>query len=227
MNYELFSMINDETNILIGGSTGSGKSVFEDGMIYALATEYDPEDCEIYLIDPKMVELRKWCCLPHVRHYADNTEDALLLLELVRREMMQRYQRMQMAGVNRYHGSAIYVFIDELGDLTLEGGKDAVKKIQKLLQLCRAANIHIVCCSQKVDRTTVPAVLQANFTCRVGLKTWFTIESRQIIGVNGCENLPPHGKCIVYNAHGVDTYDVPMVSQEEIRGLLRKSYRTM
>ena len=227
MNYELFSMINDETNILIGGSTGSGKSVFEDGMIYALATEYDPEDCEIYLIDPKMVELRKWCCLPHVRHYADNTEDALLLLELVRREMMQRYQRMQMAGVNRYHGSAIYVFIDELADLMVEDAKQITAKLQKLLQLCRAANIHIVCCSQSVSRITVPAALQVNFTCRVGLRTVSAIDSRQIIRVAGCEDLPRYGKCIVNNADGIEQYDVPMVSQEEIRGLLRESYRAM
>lgn len=214
--YSIFSEINEETNILIGGSTGSGKSVFEDGMIYNLAAEFTPRDVEIYLIDPKMVQLRKWACLPHVVSYVDNAEDAGITLAAVKRVMMKRYAEMTETGAEVYEGKAIYVFIDELADLIIED-KQIVPKLQKLLQLCRAANIHIVCCSQSVSRLTVPAALQINFTARVGLRTVSSIDSRQIVKVSGCESLPRYGECILNTADGVHKRKVPMYSAEQIQ----------
>jgi DNA segregation ATPase FtsK/SpoIIIE-like protein len=38
-----------------------------------------------------------------------------------------------------------------------------------------------------------------NFTLRIGMSCGDKIESRQIIGTNGCEVLPKHGKAIVRN----------------------------
>lgn len=216
--YDIFSEVNEETNILIGGATGSGKSVFEDGMIYNLAAEFTPDDVEIYLIDPKMVQLRKWAVLPHVRMYADTVDKAKITLDYVKGVMMDRYQEMAYEGIEKYEGSAIYVFIDELADLIIED-KAIVKKLQKLLQLCRAANIHIVCCSQSVSRVTVPAALQINFSCRVGLRTASAIDSRQIIRESGCENLPRYGRCIINSPDGITERPFPMYSADHIKAM--------
>lgn len=216
--YSLFSELNEETNILIGGSTGSGKSVLEDGMIYNLAAEFTPQDVEIYLIDPKMVQLRKWAVLPHVKGYASTTTDAGVMLDEIKEKMMRRYMEMTRDGLEQYTGKAIYVFIDELADLIIEDAQ-IVRKLQKILQLCRAANIHIVCCSQSVSRMTVPAALQINFTARVGLRTVSAIDSRQIIKTSGCENLPRHGECILNTAEGLSKRKVPMYSAEHIRAM--------
>ena len=216
--YDIFSTINSETNVLIGGATGSGKSVFEDGMLYNLFATSTPDEVEVYLIDPKIVQLRKWVSMPHVKGYADSIEEANLLLDLVKIKMMKRYDEMADEGLDTYEGSAVYVFIDELADLILED-KNIVKKLQKLLQLCRAANIHIVCCSQSVSRVTVPAVLQVNFTARVGLRTADAIDSRQIIKQAGCEALPRYGFCILNTPDGVEKRPFPMYSQEKINAL--------
>lgn len=216
--YDIFSEVNEETNILIGGSTGSGKSVFEDGMIYNLVNEFTPRDVEIYLIDPKIVQLRKWATMPHVKGYADTSDKAKTVLDIVKMRMMQRYEEMAYEGSDSYDGSAIYVFIDELADLILED-KAIVAKMQKLLQLCRAANIHMVCCSQSVSRVTVPAVLQVNFTARVGLRTADAIDSRQIIKQAGCEQLPRYGQCILNTADGVRQRTFPMYSKEQVKAM--------
>jgi len=216
--YDIFSVMAEETNILIGGSTGSGKSVFEDGMLYNIFATMTPDEAEVYLIDPKIVQLRKWIGMPHVKGYADSVEMANVILEIVRIEMMKRYQEMADDGIDKYEGSAVYVFIDELADLILED-KKIIGKLQKLLQLCRAANIHIVCCSQSVSRLTVPAVLQVNFTARVGLRTADAIDSRQIIKQAGCESLPRYGYCILNTADGIERRPVPMYSADQIKAL--------
>lgn len=218
--YDIFSTVNGETNILIGGATGSGKSVFEDGMLYNLFASSTPDETEVYLIDPKIVQLRKWVSMPHVKGYADSVEEANLLLDIVKMQMMRRYDEMSEEGLDAYEGSAIYVFIDELADLILED-KNIVKKLQKLLQLCRAANIHIVCCSQSVSRVTVPAVLQVNFTARVGLRTADAIDSRQIIKQAGCESLPRYGQCILNTPDGVEQRPFPMYSSAQVTAMRR------
>lgn len=213
--FEIFSDVNEETNILIGGSQGSGKSVFEDGMLYNLANEFTPDDVEIHLIDPKMVQLRKWAVLPHVKSYADTTRKAKFTMDIVKNEMMSRYEAMSRAGLEKWYGMETYLFIDELADIILED-KTIVKDLQKLLQLCRAAGIHIVACSQSVSRITVPAVLQINFSCRVGLRTADAIDSRQIIQAKGCESLPRFGRCLLKTPDGLEERPVPMYTKAHI-----------
>lgn len=216
--FDIFSKMLDEVNVLIGGATRSGKSVFEDGMLFNIFATKTPDEAQVYLIDPKIVQLRKWIGMPHVKGYADSFDMANTILDIVKMEMMRRYREMAEEGLEKYEGSAIYVFVDELGDIILES-KDVVKKFQKLMQLCGAANIHIICCSQSVARLTVPAVLQVNFTGRVGLRTADAIDSRQIIRQAGCEELPRNGFCILNTPDGIEKRPVPMYSADQIKAL--------
>lgn len=80
-SYPLFDEIALEHHTLIAGCTGSGKSVFENGLLFSILNRYTPAEAAVYLIDPKMVALFKWRCMPHVAGYADNAEE----LEALRR----------------------------------------------------------------------------------------------------------------------------------------------
>lgn len=217
--YELFTAVLEQYNTLIAGCVGSGKSVFEEGMIYNILNHYTPDEAELYLIDPKMVELDPWRAMPHCSGYADDVEGATYLLDEIYERMMRRYSAMKEAGEKKFTGSHIYCFIDEMSDLIMNGGKPVIAKIQKILQLGRAARIHLVCCSQTVSRYSVPSVLQVNLTCSVGLHCKAAIDSRMIIGQAGCEALPLYGKAIVSANGKLETVTVPMYTSKHIDGM--------
>ena len=217
----LFRGVLGEHNALIAGAVGSGKTVFEKGLLYAIARETTPDESELYLIDPKRVELGMWARLPHTRGYARDFDDAMRLLDEVADRMMMRYNRLEEAGRNQWRGSHIYVFIDELADLMLTDRRKTTEKLQRIMQLGRAARVHVIALSQCVSRTMViPAPVQVNVTCSVGLRCKSAIDSRQIIGQAGCELLPRYGYCIVSDADGIRQEVVPMTGAAAISDLV-------
>ena len=52
--------------ILVTGTTGSGKSVFVNGLIYQLITKHDDTEVMMILIDPKRVEFSRFKDIPHI-----------------------------------------------------------------------------------------------------------------------------------------------------------------
>jgi len=216
--YELYTTVNDNYNILIAGRIGAGKSVFEHGMAYNLLNHYTPEELEMYLIDPKRVELRDFIGFPHVKGYANTVDDSILLLEKVESIMNDRYDYMaRHRGMKMYDGSHIYVFIDELAMLMSKAKKEMTALLENIMFLGRAALIHVVCCTQAPSRLCLPAQIQQNFTCRVGLWLDDAIDSRQIVKSSGCELFDGPGKCILHCGGIHDTFDVPMYTNAHYR----------
>ena len=78
---------------LIGGATGSGKSVALNGFIMHLLQK-DPSEVNLILIDPKMVELRRYRKLPHVWKHATTSEDISEALIYAEWLMNERYKEM-------------------------------------------------------------------------------------------------------------------------------------
>ena len=51
-------------HLLIGGTTGSGKSVFINTLITSLIYNYTPEEIQLFLVDPKRTELKAFSDIP-------------------------------------------------------------------------------------------------------------------------------------------------------------------
>ncbi len=93
----------------------------------------------------------------------------------------------------------------------------------KLMNLCRAAGITIFLATQSPSRLTIPACIQLNATAKVALRCDSQIESRQIIGEAGAENLPAHGECIYKTPTtcGTKRATLPYVTDKEIAHTIR------
>ena len=87
-------------HLLIGGSTGSGKSVGVNVMICSILLRALPSEVKLILVDPKMVELGIYEGIPHLwAPVVTNMKEAGRVLRWVVSQMEDRYKRLAMLNV--------------------------------------------------------------------------------------------------------------------------------
>ena len=92
-------------HLLIGGTTGSGKSVAVNTMILSLLYRLSPDQCRFIMIDPKMLELSVYQDIPHLlTPVVTEPRKAIVALKWVVREMEDRYRAMSSFGVRNIAG---------------------------------------------------------------------------------------------------------------------------
>ncbi len=92
-------------HLLIGGTTGSGKSVAVNTMILSLLYRMTPDQCRFIMIDPKMLELSVYQDIPHLlTPVVTEPRKAIVALKWVVREMEDRYRAMSAVGVRNIAG---------------------------------------------------------------------------------------------------------------------------
>lgn len=202
---------------LIAGTTGSGKSVFLNNIICSFLANNMPDN-KILLIDPKRVELSQYKAVPHCIGYTSEVDQAIIYLDEMLAEIESRYKYMEENHLREYNGPHIYIIIDELADIMISPQKKAFQlKLQKILQIARAAHIHVIACTQAPNRVTIPSSIVLNFTNRIALRCISSIESRQIINISGAEKLPQYGKAFYLSPKtGITSIDIPFIHQYTI-----------
>ena len=218
--YSLYRDMLKQPHLLIAGATGSGKSVVINGLVYTAM--YDsPSAVQFILIDPKRVELVDYKPLPHTLMYASEPGEMVEALEKAMEITESRYKAMQRQRVKKYPGGALYVIIDELADLMTTARRQVQPLIQRLAQIGRAANVHIIAATQCPLATVIPTPIKVNFDSRVALRTRSAQDSRNILGLTGCELLPRYGQGYYMTPDGLKLYNIPMQPQEDINALVK------
>ena len=195
-------MIDNTGHMLIGGTTGSGKSVLINALVSTAILNHTPTEANFIFIDPKRIELDLYRGLPHTIGYADTTDGIIRALDRASDIMESRFAEMKRQGIRTYVGKKIFVVVDELGDLltnpahTPQQHRHIVGTFQHIMQLGRAAKVFIIAATQSPSRQTIPAALRLNFTDFVALRCASAIEARQVIGESGAEKLPIYGHAL-------------------------------
>lgn len=217
--YTLYKDMLKQPHLLIAGATGSGKSVVINGLVYTAL--YDsPAAVQFILIDPKRVELVDYKPLPHTLQYASEPGDMIQALEKAMGITESRYRAMQAQHVKKYGGGAVYVIIDELADLMTTDRRHVQPLLQRLAQIGRAANVHIIAATQCPLAAVIPTPIKVNFDARVALRTRSAQDSRNILGVKGCELLPRYGQGYYMTPDGLTLYNIPMQDPASVKTML-------
>jgi len=181
-----------QPHLLIAGSTGSGKSVLINSLIYT-ALYRSPNRCRFILIDPKRVELIDYKQLPHCIRYASEPGDIGAALVWAVELMEERFRLMQAARQKESTESEIYVIIDEFADLMITQKRQTMPNLIRLAQLGRAAHIHLILATQRPTRDIITGAIKVNLDSRVALRCPTGQDSRNIINIKGAETLPRYG----------------------------------
>ena len=198
-------IILQEPHTLIAGATGSGKSTLLNNVLLTA----NKLNRAFAIIDLKRVSVLAW--KDKAIRYATEPETALDLMDLVIDTMEKRFRTMEALKQAETDKPPLYLIVDECADL-LDTVKDSYLKLKKIARLGRAAQIHLIICSQAPSRRVIPADLTLNISCRVGLRCESAIESRQVIGKPGCEMLPRYGFAIVKTPQGIDKWKIDILN---------------
>lgn len=202
-------------HLLIGGTTGSGKSVSINAMIMSILMRATPAEVRFIMIDPKRVEFTPYNGIPHLYvPVVTEAREAASALSWGVAEMERRLKIFSAIGarnIGQYNAKAqesakayekdpentdlleelpyIVIIIDELADLMMNVGKEVEFSISRLAQLARAAGIHLIVATQRPSTNVVTGLIKANITNRIAFNVASGIDSRVILDTPGAENL--------------------------------------
>lgn len=219
---DLIEDLGQMPHMLVGGSTGSGKSVFLFTMLAAmLMTHPHKEDLQVILSSSKLEDFIHFEGLPHLYSgsvISDATEATRVIKEVVFEESERRGKLLaeaRVANITEYNKMAteklapIVVVIDEFADLAdqLETKKEQnafYKPVQRIAQAGRSRGIHLVICTQRPEAKLVPSTTKAQLNGRVALRVNDGISSRMIIEAPDAQYLQKHGDMIYKNGDVVE-----------------------
>ena len=193
--------------LLIAGSTGSGKSVCVNSIIISFLFRSSPEDVKLILIDPKVVELAEYNGIPHLlMPVVTEPRKAAGALGASVAEMERRYKLFAENNVREIkaynklaaqtgleHLPYIAIVIDELADLMMVAGKEVEDYICRIAQKARAAGIHLIVATQRPSVDVITGLIKANIPSRIAFAVSSQIDSRTILDASGAEKLLGNG----------------------------------
>lgn len=229
-------------HLLVGGTTGSGKSVGLNAIIASLLCKRTPADMRLILIDPKRLEFTPYADIPHLLFpIITNPNKATSVLRWVVQEMEDRYERMALAGVRNIdefqnlllrgaggvHGEHLepmpymVVVIDELADLMIVAGKEIETYIVRIAQMARAAGIHMIVATQRPSVDVVTGLIKVNFPSRIAFRVSSKVDSRTILDQQGAEKLLGKGDMLFMHSSSSHVARIhgAYVSDQEINQL--------
>ncbi|WP_232824657.1 DNA phosphorothioation-dependent restriction protein DptH [Algibacillus agarilyticus] len=194
-------------HLLIGGTTGSGKSEALNTILYGMVEHYSDAELKLMLIDPKGTELNDFESYPHlIGRIGFDDEDALQLLTQAVEEMQSRYAKFKAVGVRSlpdYNAKVSkedripwwVLVLDEYADLTSDKDmkKDIEAELKRLAQKARAAGIHLIIATQKPSGDVISTNLRSNLPAQLALRVKNGTESRVILDEQGAEVLNGKG----------------------------------
>lgn len=135
--------LKDVGNILIKGETGSGKSNFLHSIICQLIIRLKPEEYQLFLVDPKQVDLVKYQGLPQVINQVF-TEPIGAISFL--KTLVDKTDR-RLAGLEE--NKLILVIIDTFSDLIYSNQRDFIDRISYISLNSLKTNIFIMMSDSK------------------------------------------------------------------------------
>ena len=184
-----------QCHVLIGSSSGYGKSNVFKVILATLTKFYNPNEVQFMLSDLKGTELSLFKNVKHCIEYTDNAQDTVNMVNEVLNEMQRRYELLtknKCKDIQAYRNKGfklpyLLLLIDEFADLTLladSGDIDSVviTNLARILQKGRSAGIICMFSLQTAKATLIPTEIRNNMPITIGLGCRDGNQSKTITG---------------------------------------------
>jgi len=211
-----FDLADERTcHVIIGGTTGSGKTVTLHWLLTRLLLQNGPDTLRVLALDPKRGELAPFAHVPHLLHpITSNPLDVARVLAWVESELDRR------AATNTRRPRLV-VILEEVADV-LKTTPTAGDLLARIAQIGRALGVHLVATTQQPGAKSLGDAL-ANFPARLlGRVASATLT----YGAAGrartmADQLLGRGDFLLITADGTTRLQVPMMTGRQYRSLPR------
>lgn len=227
--------ISDLPHMIVAGTTGSGKSVFFKQCLLGLL-----ESCpslQLYIIDLKGgLEAIDFKEAPNVKIVKDISK-AVLLLREVDKEMKARFNFLEENGLKtiipgRDKMERIVVAVDEASVLYMKRSRydddyaaamEARKLADSISKLSRAASIHLILATQKLDKQVIPTSVSENISGRMAFRANSLQGSMVVLGNKDASDLPEIPGRGIWNVGNKQVIvQTPFIQESEIKNYCKR-----
>lgn len=192
----------DLPHLLIAGTTGSGKSMFFRQALLGLLES--SEHIQLYGIDLKGgIELSEFTPAPNVK-VVKQIEKAVELLRFIKSEMQRRFEYLEKNNLKqivpkRDRMDRLIVAVDEASVLYMTRNRydedyqvslEARQLADSIAKLSRAASIHLLLATQKLDKQAIPTSVSENISGRMAFRANSLQGSLAVLGTKDALDLP-------------------------------------
>lgn len=212
--YEVLD-ISKAPHLLVAGTTGSGKTIFLYSIMVSLLQQFNKDEIEFLIVDPKQTDFVFFDDLPNLYggKVVTDADEALEMLnkinEVDKEERMRMIRSCKSRDINSYNEKnpnnrmkRLVVIIDEYADLIqtaeMQGNrKEFERSLCMLAQKVRSLGIHLIIATQRPSANIVTGVLKANIPYRISFRLPSHTDSQTILDMTGAENLLGMGDMLI------------------------------
>lgn len=220
------------SNILVAGTTGTGKSNLLNTFIVDTIYSSNPEEVKMILIDTRIINFQRFNKIPHLLIPAiTDPKKACGAMAWTLQECMNRnelFAKNNVKNIEKYNEKAqlklprIIVFIEDLCDLMAYEKEDVEEALIEIVKISRKVGIHLIISTYRTSTEIITGRIKANIPTRLTFKLPSRVDSRTVIDKSGAEKLLPYGDALFIKVEEREPRRIqaPYISDEEIEKII-------
>ena len=191
--------------ILVGGYSGSDKSIWLHSVILSLLKKAKPDEWKLLLVDLKQVEFNAYNGIPYLAQpVISDPGEAVRTLQALADRAEERLGKLAKTGVSDLESfnakkieeghvneimPRIVIIVEEMDYLMMVAKSKMEDAVCRLAQQARTAGIHLILATKRPAVDVITGLIKANIQNRIAFKVPSPVDSRTIIDMTGAEKL--------------------------------------
>ncbi|HJJ11555.1 MAG TPA: DNA translocase FtsK [Clostridiaceae bacterium] len=203
--------LKESSNILISGSTGSGKTMLLSSIICSILYKAHPNEVKLIIIDTKNgAESNFFMTIPHLLiPPVTNIMKAYAVLKCIMTDLQNRYNvivKKNCSNINEYNQRTeiteklpdIVVIIDEFEELCESEFKAEIEELMfNITRNAEKVGIHFIVATTKPESKIISGRAKSNFLTRIAFKASLVIDSQLTINSPDAKYLLGNGDMLL------------------------------
>lgn len=210
---EIFRDLSNIHNVLITGTTGSGKTEFVRGLLASIIQNNDPTKARVAICDSKQIDYSDFTKAKNMLFPIVNTREKAVALIT----WMKHHASLQLENSD---GVETYLVLDDFA--TFDFDSSAQNTLLELLRISRRTKSHVLLVTSTPTSKYLTAEIKALLDCRISFRCASPQMSKSVLGYTGAEKLGYPGEFMLSNHY--DIIQCKAMPCPNIKSIIEASY---